>query len=108
MPARSAPVAPKTRGIRLTTPAPEKPGDCFCVAITDGGTDHYLCREQPCPRGRQFEVRKENEEDGYFVVLDGPDSRCSCKGCQYRGTCRHIQGINALIRAGKLTEKGSV
>lgn len=100
----SAPAtARKVRGIRLTTAAPAQPGDSFCVAITDGGTDHYLCQEQPCDRGRQFEVRKENEEDSYFVVLDGANSRCSCKGCQYRGSCRHLNGLWALIRAGKLS-----
>lgn len=37
----------------------------------------------------------------YSVGL-APAPRCACDGFRYRGTCRHVEALQALSAAGKL------
>ena len=32
----------------------------------------------------------------HVVLLEGPDPWCSCKGFQYRGSCRHVRLVAQL------------
>ena len=43
------------------------------------------------------------DEVRYVVTLAGEVGRCSCPGHHYRGTCKHVAGIAALVSRGLLT-----
>jgi hypothetical protein len=95
---------PKTpRSIRLVR-APDTDGvGVFCVtAGKDNG--FYTLRELPCLiGGRGFEVHRLGLGNLYHVRVGKPEEcSCECKGFLYRGLCRHILGLLALIREGKL------
>lgn len=94
---------PAPRAIRLTTGSPENLGEHFCFAVTaNGQEDFYLGVELPTDYGRGFRIAKETGEQPYDVNLDGRRSTCECPGFAFRGTCRHLQGLYALIRQGLL------
>jgi hypothetical protein len=91
------------RSIRLIVPpGPEGVG---AFAITAGGrTTNYTFREIPCAiGGRGFAVHRLGLGTLYHVRVGRPyDCSCECKGFLYHGYCRHILGLLALTRQGKL------
>jgi len=100
------------RIIRLVEP-PSVAGR-FAVNIRVGKlTCAYTCVEIPADGGRGFEVAKIDDEGltvaTYHVLLaeDGCHA-CDCKGMLRHGTqadgrsCKHVDGIAALVKAGKL------
>lgn len=71
-------------------------------------SDRYLVREHPlpgCSPGRRFQVQKakqEGKEHETYYVLVPPrgigTGECQCTGFLHYGSCRHEQGILALVR----------
>jgi hypothetical protein len=83
---------------------------CFAVELTVGKsrTAYYL---EPLASdfGRCFKLTKfagtpgtDAGADHYDVCLDGPGSDCGCKGFLRHGRCKHVEGLVALVAAGKL------
>lgn len=93
----------KTRAIRLCTGSPETLGEhfTFCISV-NGKEDFYGGVELAAGSGRGFTVHKEGEPIPYDVNLDNRHSTCECPGFAFRGSCRHLQGLYALIRQGRL------
>jgi hypothetical protein len=91
------------RSIRLV-----RPPDRFGVAVFQirarGRLCFYTFREIPCEiGGRGFAVHRLGIGQLYHVRIGRPsDCSCECAGFEYRGYCRHILGLLALKRAGKL------
>lgn len=48
--------------------------------------------------------QKAGEPTGYDVLIDGAHgaNQCGCKVHEYRGRCKHVEAITALVRSGKL------
>jgi hypothetical protein len=112
-----------TRTIRLDlAPFGGNPGICT-ISVTTGVkvkrtlTVDYFLRVLKADFGAAaFELEKfstqtgDDEEPGpYQILLDGPNSTCSCKGFLRHGMaanggtgCKHIGGVQALVNAGKL------
>ena len=91
-----------TRSIRLVRP----PTDGLAVFSVSVGneTTHYAAHEIRCDiGGRGFAVHKLGLGILYHVRVGRPaDCSCECRGFLYHGYCRHILGLLALIREGKL------
>jgi hypothetical protein len=89
--------APRT--IRLLTPLNEE-GRNALVTITTGRTaaDYWVSR-LPADFGTAFLVEKLGSDDRYHVNTDG---HCDCKGHTYHGHCKHVDGLAALVKAGRL------
>ncbi|MBL8796834.1 MAG: hypothetical protein JNM56_23235 [Planctomycetia bacterium] len=102
------PTPDRPRSIRLTTGSPERLGEhfTFCIAVR-GREDFYDAVELPADYGRGFRVHKEGEPAPYDVNLDGRRSTCECHGFAFRGTCRHLRGLYALVWQGLLPPVGS-
>ena len=64
----------------------------------------YTLHEIACEiGGRGFAIHRTGLGTLYHVRVGRPtDCTCECKGFLYRNSCRHILGLLALIRAGKL------
>ena len=64
----------------------------------------YTLHELPCEiGGRGFAVHRTGLGTLFHVRVGQPnDCSCECKGYLYRNSCRHILGLLALIKAGKL------
>jgi SWIM zinc finger len=99
----TAPQPKPSRSIRLIRAPNENGVGVFRVTVgEDNG--YYILRELPCLiGGRGFEVHRLGLGNLYHVRV-GKDEECSCecKGFLYRGQCRHVLGLRALIRQGKL------
>jgi hypothetical protein len=100
---------PVARSIRLAlAPFGDNPG---VVDITVGKeTKSYFLRALPSDFGRAFSLEAfatlcDGEPPVYHVNLantpDGHDS-CECLGFSHHGRCKHVSGLAALVRAGKL------
>ena len=98
------PTLPKPpRTIRLVR-APDADGvGVFSISVGDH-TAHYAMREVRCDiGGRGFAVHKLGLGTLYHVRVGRPhDCSCECKGFLYHGYCRHVLGLLALVRQGKL------
>jgi hypothetical protein len=75
----------------------------------DGLTVGYYLRELDVDFGRGFELEKFHTEpatDGdrvYHVHLDAQlGDSCTCPGGSYRGKCKHVDALAAMVAAGKL------
>jgi SWIM zinc finger len=68
------------------------------------GACHYAFRELLCEiGGRGFAVHRLGLGTLFHVRVGRPaDWSCECKGFLYRGYCRHVLGLLALIRQGKI------
>jgi hypothetical protein len=108
----------------ITTPAPRqrkqrsKPQRFIRWALRPGpdgngvvrirvGSDSadYLLTPIPADFGRGFRLEKvglESRGEVYAVNVDGNAGTCECKGFLRWGRCKHRDGIQALIAAGKL------
>lgn len=93
--------APRT--IRLVrSPAADGVG---VFRVTTGGRDQfYTLREIPCEiGGRGFVVHRLGMGNVYHVRTGPPDdSTCECLGFLRWGRCKHLAGLQALIRERQL------
>ncbi len=101
------------RRIRLTQPVThDSPG--VIVITQNGQSSAYTVSPIPVPSGRGFHVVKqaivpvdpshwERREVGrYNVLLDGIMSSCDCPAYTRWQRCKHRDGLQALVDAGKL------
>ncbi len=93
----------KARSIRLMRPPALDGVGIFCVTVGEEN-DFYTLHELPCEiGGRGFAVHKTGLGTLYHVRIGEPeDCSCECRGFLYRGHCRHVLGLLALAREGKL------
>ena len=74
-------------------------------SITAGGSaTFYTFHEIPCEiGGRGFAVHRLGVGELYHVRIGrAADCGCDCPGFLFRDRCRHVLGLLALARAGKL------
>lgn len=91
------------RSIRLVYPPGEQ--GVGALSITAGGrTTFYTFRELRCDiGGRGFAVHRLGLGALYHVRVGRPaDWSCECKGFLFRGYCRHVLGLMALIRQHRI------
>jgi len=98
----AAPLPKPKRTIRLVR-APIDGVGVFSITAADR-TVHYTVHEIRCDiGGRGFAVHRLGLGNLYHVRVGRPqDCSCECKGFLYHGYCRHILGLLALLREGKL------
>ena len=98
----TAPAPKPTRTIRLLRPPVD--GVAVFSISTGARVVHYAVHEIRCDiGGRGFAVHKLGLGTLYHVRIGKPqDCSCECKGFLYHGYCRHILGLLALVRQGKL------
>ena len=91
------------RTINLIRPPDENGVGVFRI-MADGVTSHYVFREIRCDiGGRGFAVHRLGLGDLYYVRIGLPlDCACECLGFLRHLHCRHIEGLLALQRKGKL------
>jgi hypothetical protein len=75
---------------------PGKPIDRYVVRRMKGGYRPYFC---------VLKLNEPNSGRPYHTCLETRMdlASCDCKGFIFRGYCRHIQGLTALIAAGHIT-----
>jgi hypothetical protein len=97
------PPARPARSIRLVRP-PDPDGVGVFEVTVGRETIFYVLRELPCLiGGRGFAVHRLGLANLYHVRIGTPtECSCECKGFLRWGHCRHILGLQALIREGKL------
>ncbi len=83
---------------------PSEVNPFFVVRVTEGKKlDHYAVTPIPSDWGTAYAVEKLGaEQEPYHVNLAGADSVCDCKGFTRHGHCRHVEGLAALTKAGRL------
>jgi hypothetical protein len=91
------------RSIRLVRPVGADGVGVFCVT-TARESVFYAVREIPCAiGGRGFVVHRLGLGNLYHVRIGAPEEcTCECKGFLRHGHCRHVLGLLALAREGKL------
>jgi SWIM zinc finger len=97
------PAGKPARTIRLThAPGPDGIG-AFSITA-NGRTCHYTFREMRCDiGGRGFAIHRLGLGTLYHTRAGRPsDWSCECKGFLFRGYCRHVLGLAALIRERKV------
>ena len=102
--AEPAPAPPKPkRTIRLVRPPTGDGVGVFSITVGNKAA-HYALHEIRCDiGGRGFAVHRIGLGTLYHVRVGRPlDCSCECKGFLYHGYCRHISGLLALLREGKL------
>jgi hypothetical protein len=107
LPAKPPCAKARARTVRVDlTPSDVNP--FFVLTVTERKSartvirDTYFVRELQSDLGRAFEVRKAGAAEPYHVLLAEDDRRCECKGFLAHGHCRHVEGLQALLAAGKL------
>jgi hypothetical protein len=91
------------RSIRLVRP-PDRSG-VGVFSVTAGGEEtFYTMREIPCAiGGRGFALHRTGLGTLYHVRVGAPEEcSCECLGFLAHGHCRHVLGLLALMREGKL------
>ena len=98
-----APRPKPTRTIRLVRPLSLDGVGVFCVTQGDEAA-FYTLHEIPCEiGGRGFAVHRTGLGNLYHVrVGTAEECSCECLGFLRHGGCRHVQGLLALIQAGKV------
>jgi hypothetical protein len=91
------------RSIRLVRPPGRDGVGVFCVSVGAVST-FYTLHEIRCDiGGRGFEVHRLGLGNLYHVRVGEPaDCSCECLGYLAHGHCRHLLGLLALIKEGKL------
>lgn len=110
--ARKPKLAPKPeRKIKVVTQHGDV--DCYTVRITVGDeVDYYEVTAADAQFGPLWLVRKLSADleavlgkPPYKTVLDGEfGSSCDCPAGKWRGKCRHVEGLSALVARGKLPD----
>ncbi len=83
-------------------------GNVQVLALTTGkDTVFYRLETLLADAGRGFHLVKAERGDGsaeaYDVRLDGQFSSCECKGFLRWNHCKHVEGLAALVKCGKLS-----
>jgi hypothetical protein len=91
------------RTVRLVRDSTADGVAVMCVTV-GGEATYYAVRELPCEiGGRGFAVHKMGLGPLYHVRAGGPeDCSCECMGFLRHGYCKHLLGLLALTRAGKV------
>jgi hypothetical protein len=79
------------------------------IRITVGTeAKHYFLTALPCDFGLGFQLEGFEHEGGpqYAVCLDGDKTSCECPGFLRWHRCKHVEGLRALVAAGRLSGKG--
>jgi hypothetical protein len=101
----SKPRAPRpkpTRTIRLVRPLSLDGVGVFCVTLGEEAS-FYTLHEIPCEiGGRGFAVHRTGLGTLYHVRVGPEECSCECMGFLRHGYCRHVQGLQALVQAGKV------
>jgi SWIM zinc finger len=92
-----------TRAIRLVRPPSLDGVGVFSVRV-GAESSFYTLREIPCQiGGRGFAVHRLGLGVLYHVRVGAPeDCSCDCPGFTYRGRCKHVLGLLALVNRGQL------
>jgi hypothetical protein len=93
----------RERSIRLIRPATLDGVGVF-VLTAGGATTFYTFHEIPCMiGGRGFAVHRLGLGNLYHVRIGRrADCSCECLGFLAHGRCRHVLGLLALARHGKI------
>jgi hypothetical protein len=71
----------------------------------DGVATHYgldrLAHEYG-PAVGLYRLTKFGSSAGQVVTLAGGAARCTCPGFRFRGRCRHVDALAALVESGRL------
>ncbi len=61
--------------------------------------DRYAVTEFDSPLGRAYHLSKLGPRGGteYDVLLAADGHQCGCRAHSFRGTCRHVEALTALI-----------
>jgi hypothetical protein len=65
----------------------------------------YFLTPMPADFGRAFKVEKVGlhaNDPPYHVNIDGDQRSCECQGFLHHGHCKHVDGLAALLTAGRL------
>jgi hypothetical protein len=91
------------RSIRLVRPPDQFGVGMFSVTAGKEET-FYTMREIPCAiGGRGFALHRTGLGTLYHVRVGEPEEcSCECLGFLAHGQCRHVLGLLALMREGKL------
>jgi hypothetical protein len=77
----------------------------LCLTIGDE-LQSYGLTPIPSDFGTAYHLLKADKGDGpgeeYDVLLNGPQSSCTCKGNNYHGHCKHVEALTALVKCGAL------
>lgn len=94
---------PPTRTIRLERPIDDQGVIVFSVT-TGKNVTHYAVHEIACDiGGRGFAVHRLGIGQLYHVRVGKPaECSCECLGFLRHGMCKHIRGLQTLIRDAKL------
>jgi hypothetical protein len=104
---RKQPVKPRkkpARSIRLVLP-PNGEGRNGVVKITVGKeSQDYFLSAIPSDWGRAFVLEKVGDPEGtaYSVNVNADAPLCDCKGHARWHRCKHVEGLAALVAAGRL------
>jgi hypothetical protein len=93
---------PEARTVRLM-----QVGASQVLAITKGkDTTFYRLEELTTSYGRGFRLHKADRGDGpedhYDVMLDGARTSCECLGNLKHNHCKHVEGLQPVVKSGKL------
>ncbi|MGL4550037.1 MAG: SWIM zinc finger family protein [Gemmataceae bacterium] len=94
---------PRERSIGLVRP-PDGTGVAVLRLTAGGEAAYYTLREIVCEiGGRGFAVHRTGLGTLYHVRVGEPeDCDCDCLGFLRHGHCKHVMGLLALVRAGRL------
>ena len=101
------PKSKSRRAIRLTQPPDARGVGTLCITDGKGECVNYVFREIPCQiGGRGFELHKLGIGGILYHTRAGndPNEECSCEcmGWLRNGHCKHVAGLLALIKQGKI------
>lgn len=100
---QAEPLPGPARTIRLVRP-PDRDGVAVFSFTAKRGSTYYTLCEIPCDiGGRGFAVHRLGVGPLYHVRIGSPGQcSCECMGFLRHGKCKHVLGLLALIREGKL------
>lgn len=69
----------------------------------DGKEESYRVLTLASDFGKSFQLVKVGAESGYYHVhFEGATPTCTCPGGSFRGICKHITSVAALVAGGAL------
>ena len=90
------------RTIRLAVPLnAEGQGGVVRITVGKDSADYFLSTV-PADFGTGFRLEKIGGTETYHVNLSPDGHSCECKGFGRWGRCKHVEGLAALKRAGRL------
>ena len=98
---------PATKKARSATVQPLAGGGTVVWLTVNGQALAYRLTPLASDFGAAFRIRKCVYAEGkrgeeYDVLLFGKQSSCTCPGHTYRGHCKHVEALAALVQSGKL------